>query len=67
MTGIKQHDTVSWALHPDQSDSKDIMLHLAPKQPLCDKCEKMCWRERKRRLLWVQKTLLPPLHSQKGS
>lgn len=67
MTGIKQHDTVSWALHPDQSDGKDIMLHLAPKHPLCDKYEKMCRRERKRRLLQVQKTLLPLLHSQKGS
>ena len=66
MTGIKQHDTVSLALHSDQSDGKDIMLHLAPMRPLCDKYEKICRRERKRRLLLVQKTFLAPAALTKG-
>lgn len=55
MTGIKKHDTVSLALHSDQSDGKDIMLHLAPVHPLCDKHEETCGRERKMRQLLVQK------------
>lgn len=59
MTGIKQHDTVSWALHPDQSDSKDIMLHLAPKQPLCDKCEKMLEGEEEKAALGPKDPFAP--------
>lgn len=66
MTGIEKHDTVSLALHPDQSDGTDIMLHLAPICPLCDKYEKICRRERKRRLLLVQKTFLAPAVLTKG-
>lgn len=41
MTGIKQGDTVSLVLHSDQSDGKDIVLHLSQMQPLCDKYEKI--------------------------
>ena len=66
MTGIKKHDTVSLVSHSDQSVGKDIMLHLAPMCPLCDKYEKICGKERKRRLLLVQKTLLTPEALTKG-
>lgn len=66
MTGIKKHDTVHLALHFDQSDGKDIMLHLAPMCLLCDKCEKICGRERRRRLLLVQKTFLASAIFTKG-
>lgn len=66
MTGIKKHDTVRLALHSDQSDGKDIMLHLAPMRPLRDKYEKVRGKERRRRLLLVQKTFLASATFTKG-
>lgn len=67
MTGIKKHDTVSLALRSDQSDGTDIMLHLAPVHPLCDKHEEICGRGRKTRQFLVQKSSPDPAALTRGA